>query len=241
MTSQLATNVAAIEQRIAAAAARAGRTAAEVRLLPVSKTKPPADILAVRELGYRRFGENKVQEAQSKAEELATTDIEWAVIGHLQTNKARLVAQFATEFQALSSLKVAAELDRRLQAEGRRLEVLVQVNSSDEPQKYGLPPDEVLAFTRELAAFDALDVRGLMTLALFTDDQARIRACFDVMQQVQRELRDTDGGGWDELSMGMSGDFELAIEHGATCVRVGQAIFGSRLDPHAYWPGAAQR
>lgn len=239
-TSQIARNIADVEQRIAAAATRAGRQAGEVRLLPVSKTKPPADILEVRGLGYRRFGENKVQEAHAKWAELSDTDIEWAVIGHLQTNKARVVAQFAAEFQALSALKLAAELDKRLQAEGRRLEVLVQVNSSDEPQKYGLPPAEVLAFTRELAAFDALDVKGLMTLALFTDDAERVRACFEVMAQVQRELRDADGGGWDELSMGMSGDFELAIEHGATCVRVGQAIFGSRLDPDAYWPGAAR-
>ena len=239
MTSPIARNVADVEQRIAAAAARAGRRADEIRLLPVSKTKPPADILEVRDLGYHRFGENKVQEAHAKWAELSETDIEWAVIGHLQSNKARMVAQFASEFQALSSLKVAAELDKRLLAEGRRLEVLVQVNSSAEPQKYGLPVEEVLAFTRELAAFEALDVRGLMTLALFTDDTDRIRACFEVMQQVQRELRDVDGGGWDELSMGMSGDFELAIEHGATCVRVGQAIFGSRLDPDAYWPGAA--
>lgn len=194
--------------------------------------------MAVHAAGYRRFGENKVQEAQDKWQALREVpDIEWAVIGHLQSNKAKYVARFAAEFQALDSLKVAAELDRRLQQEGRRLEVLVQVNSSDEDQKFGLPPAEVVAFARELAAFDALDVRGLMTLALFTDDQTRIAACFQVMQQVQRELRDADGGGWDELSMGMSGDFELAIEHGSTCVRVGQAIFGDRLDPNAYWPG----
>ena len=188
--------------------------------------------------GYRRFGENKVQEASAKAEALSDVrDIEWALIGHLQTNKAKDVARFASEFQALDSLRVAKELDKRLQNEGRRLEVLVQVNSSDEDQKFGLPASEVAAFAQELRAFDALDVRGLMTLALFTEDHTRVAACFTVMQQVQRELRDTDGGGWEELSMGMSGDFELAIEHGATCVRVGQAIFGDRLDPNEYWPG----
>ena len=188
--------------------------------------------------GYRRFGENKVQEATAKAEALSDVgDIEWALIGHLQTNKAKDVARFASEFQALDSLRVAKELDKRLQNEGRRLEVLVQVNSSDEDQKFGLPASDVAAFAQELRAFDALDVRGLMTLALFTEDHTRVAACFKVMQQVQRELRDTDGGGWDELSMGMSGDFELAIEHGATCVRVGQAIFGDRLDPNEYWPG----
>lgn len=238
MTSQIAANLAAVESRIAAAAARAGRAADEVRLLPVSKTKSPADVLEARAAGYRRFGENKVQEAQAKWQELRDTDIEWAVIGHLQSNKARQVAQFATEFQALASLKVARELDKRLLAEGRRLQVLVQVNSSGEDQKFGLPPAEVLAFTRELGAFSALDVRGLMTLAVFSSDHGRVRACFEVMQQVQRELRDAHGGGWDELSMGMSGDFELAIEHGATCVRVGQAVFGARLDPNDYWPGA---
>ncbi|MDO5093480.1 MAG: YggS family pyridoxal phosphate-dependent enzyme [Propionibacteriaceae bacterium] len=234
----MAANLRQLEQRIAAAAHRAGRNPDEVRLLPVSKTKPPGVVMAAHAAGYCRFGENKVQEAQDKWQALREVPgIEWAVIGHLQSNKAKYVARFAAEFQALDSLKVAAELDRRLQQEGRRLEVLVQVNSSDEDQKFGLPPAEVAAFARELAVFDALEVRGLMTLALFTDDQARIAACFQVMQQVQRELRDADGGGWDELSMGMSGDFELAIEHGSTCVRVGQAIFGDRLDPNAYWPG----
>lgn len=236
--SSVANNLATIERRIADAAALAGRRPEDVRLLPVSKTKTPATVMEAYACGYRRFGENKVQEASAKAEALTDVDgIEWAVIGHLQTNKAREVARFATEFQALDSLRVAKELDKRLQQEGRRLEVLVQVNSSGEEQKFGLPPSEVGAFARELRSFDALNVRGLMTLALFTDDHVRIASCFTAMQQVQRELRDVDGGGWDELSMGMSGDFELAIAHGATCVRVGQAIFGNRLDPNDYWPG----
>ncbi len=238
--SSVAANLAVVERKIADAAERVGRRADEVRLLPVSKTKTPETVLEAHAAGYTRFGENKVQEAVAKAEVLAgTNEIEWAIIGHLQTNKARDVARFASEFQALDSLRVAKELDKRLQQQGRRLEVLVQINSSDEDQKFGLPPKEVAAFTRELGSFDALDVRGLMTLALFTNDHVRVAACFDVMRRVQRELRDADGGGWDELSMGMSGDFELAIEHGATCVRVGQAIFGDRLDPNDYWPGIA--
>ena len=237
MTS-IAANLQEIEQRIAAAAARAGRDSSEIRLLPVSKTKPPESVVEAHAAGYRRFGENKVQEAQNKWEALREiTDIEWAVIGHLQSNKAKYVARFASEFQALDSRKVASELDKRLQQEGRRLEVLIQVNSSDEDQKFGLPPQKVVDFARQLKPFDALEVRGLMTLALFTDDTSRIAQCFTVMRQVQQELRDATGQRWDELSMGMSGDFELAIEHGATCVRVGQAIFGNRLDPNAYWPG----
>jgi len=236
--TSIAANLQEIEQRIAAAAARAGRDSSGGRLRAASMHKPPESVVEAHAAGYRRFGENKVQEAQNKWEALREiTDIEWAVIGHLQSNKAKYVARFASEFQALDSLKVASELDKRLQQEGRRLEVLIQVNSSDEDQKFGLPPQKVVDFARQLKPFDALEVRGLMTLALFTDDTSRIAQCFTVMRQVQQELRDATGQRWDELSMGMSGDFELAIEHGATCVRVGQAIFGNRLDPNAYWPG----
>ncbi len=236
--TDIAANLLVIEQRIAAAAASVDRDPQEIRLLPVSKTKSPTVIAQAHAAGYRRFGENKVMEAQRKWEELSEiSDIEWAIIGHLQSNKAKNVARFATEFQALDSIKLAAELDRRLHQEGRQLDVLVQVNSSGEDQKFGLPPAEVVDFAAQLDAFDALNVRGLMTLALFTTDQARIAECFTVMTQVQTQLRDATGKPWDELSMGMSGDFELAIQHGATCVRVGQAIFGNRLDPNDYWPG----
>lgn len=242
--TDIAANLKVVEDRITAAARRVDREPAEIRLLPVSKTKPPAAVLEAHAAGYRRFGENKVQEAQVKWKALSGhADLEWAVIGHLQTNKAKHVARFATEFQALDSLRLAAELDKRLHAEGRRLEVLVQVNSSNEDQKFGLPPEEVVGFAEQLRAFDALEVRGLMTLALFTDDQARIAKCFERMLQVQRELRDATGEPWNELSMGMSGDFELAIEHGSTCVRVGTAIFGSRGSgdsPETWWPGLFQ-
>ena len=237
--STIAANLDHVRTRIADACGRAGRDAATVRLLPVSKTMGTDAILEARDAGCRRFGENKVQEAADKAEALAAEAIEWAVIGHLQTNKARVVARFADEFQALDSLRLARELDKRLHAEGRQLDVLVQVNSSGEDSKFGLPPEAVVEFARQLGGLDALRVKGLMTLAVFSDDRVAVAACFDRMTEVQRRLRDADdvtaGNGWDELSMGMSGDFELAIEHGATVVRVGQAIFGARLDPHAYW------
>ncbi len=222
--------VRAIRQRIAAACVTAGREVDEVRLLPVSKTKPSVAILALHRMGIRRFGENRIQEALVKSGELAAEDIEWAIIGHLQTNKARQAVTFASEFQALDSLRIAAELDKRLQAAGRQMDVLVQVNSSGEQQKFGFKPEEVLKVSHELRAFDALNIRGLMTLAVFADDKERVGRCFGVMQDVQKTLRYADGGGWDELSMGMSGDFELAIEHGSTCVRIGEAIFGPRTD-----------
>lgn len=228
---QIAANLAAVRARIEGACLAAGRPRDAVRLLPVSKTRPAADVLAAHAAGCTRFGENRAQEAASKASELAgVADLEWAMIGHLQSNKARLVAGFASEFQALDSLPLAAELDRRLQDAGRQLDVLVQVNSSGEDSKFGLPPQDVPAFARALAPFDALRVRGLMTIALPSPDPALVAACFQRVVAVQRQLRDAaaPAQSWDELSMGMSGDFEAAIAHGATVVRIGTAIFGAR-------------
>ncbi|MCK9538847.1 YggS family pyridoxal phosphate-dependent enzyme [Dokdonella sp.] len=233
-------NLAALRARIAAACVRVGRDPAGVRLLPVSKTVDEARMRNAYAAGCHEFGENKVQEAQRKAEAMADlTDLRWSVIGHLQTNKARHVARFAAEFQALHSLRVASELDRRLQAEGRALDVLVQVNTSAEESKYGLAPEEVGAFVHELPAFASLRVRGLMTLAMPGPDMAPVRACFVRLRELRDRLRQAAPAGIDmqELSMGMSGDFELAVEEGATVVRVGQAIFGARALPDSYyWP-----
>lgn len=230
-------NIGAIRKRIDAACLRAGRAPESVRLLPVSKTVPEDRIRLAYEAGCRDFGENKVQEAFEKSEAMADlTDARWAVIGHLQTNKAKFVARFAAEFHALDRLKLAKALDARLQAQGRSLDVFVQVNTSGEASKFGLAPDEVEAFVRELPAFTSLRVRGLMTLALFSDDPALVRPCFVKLRDLRDRLRD-NGHPVHELSMGMSGDFELAIEEGATVVRVGQAIFGARAVPDShYWP-----
>jgi pyridoxal phosphate enzyme (YggS family) len=164
------------------------------------------------------------------------------LIGHLQTNKAKQAARFASEFQALDSLRAAAALDKALQAEGRALDVLVQVNTSDEDSKFGLAPADVRGFIKELPAFSSLRVRGLMTLALFSHDENLVRPCFVKLRELRDRLRQDapDGISLDELSMGMSGDFELAIAEGATTVRVGTAIFGHRPTPDsAYWPGFA--
>lgn len=233
-------NLASVRQRIAATAERVGRSASDIRLLPISKTVPAERLRLAYEAGCRMLGENKVQEAQRKSEELADlTDLRWSLVGHLQRNKARYVARFADEFQALDSLRVAEALERRLQIEGRSLDVFVQVNSSGEESKFGLPPAEVAAFVAQLPNYPALRVRGLMTLALFSSDEAHVRPCFVLMRELRDRLRQEapDGVDLDELSMGMSGDFELAIEEGATVVRVGQSIFGARALPDShYWP-----
>ena len=235
-------NIAAVQARITAACLRVGRDPASVRLLPVSKTKPESSLRLAHAAGCTLLGENKVQEAYRKWEGMRDlTDLHWSVIGHLQTNKAKLVAKFASEFQALDSLRVAEALDRRLQAEGRSLDVFVQVNTSGEASKYGLEPDNVQAFVDQLPAFSALRVRGFMTLALFSAEAERVRQCFILLRNLRDQLRQTAPAGiaLDELSMGMSGDFEIAIEEGSTIVRVGQAIFGARPLPDSYyWPTA---
>ena len=238
--AEIIANLAAIQARINAACAACGREPDEVRLLPVSKTVPAERLHFAYDAGIRLLGENKVQEAYDKWQALsALSGLQWAVIGHLQSNKVKYVARFAAEFQALDSLDIAEALDRRLQQEGRSLDVFIQINTSDEPQKYGMAPDAAEAFIRALPAHSALRPRGLMTLALFSDDHEAVRRCFIRLRDLRDRLRDVNPA-LEELSMGMSGDFELAIAEGATTVRVGQAIFGARRTPDSeYWPGLA--
>ncbi len=230
-TRTLHERLSAVEGRIDAACARAGRSRDEVHLLPVTKTVPAERLARLHALGYRQVGENRVQEASEKAEALAHLDFAWCVIGPLQTNKARHVARFAHELHTLHNVRVAQELDRRLQREGRRMRVLIQVNTSGEASKSGVAPEEVMGFLRELPACDALDVAGFMTMARASSDEAVVRACFRRLHSIREQAREEAPGGFsslDELSMGMSGDFEWAVEEGATLVRVGTAIFGER-------------
>jgi pyridoxal phosphate enzyme (YggS family) len=226
--AEFAENLADVRAGIAAAAERAGRDAAGIRLLSVSKTVPEERLLLAIEAGCTDLGENKVQEAKRKAENLAGRGLRWSIIGHLQTNKAKDVAAFADELQTLDSVRLADALDSRLQAAGRSLDVFVQVNTSAEEQKSGIDPAETLAFLEQLKHRHSLRVQGLMTLALFTDDTERVRACFRTLRELRDRARDLDLVGPGELSMGMSGDYQAAIEEGSTVVRVGQAIFGAR-------------
>ncbi|HSH27565.1 MAG TPA: YggS family pyridoxal phosphate-dependent enzyme [Wenzhouxiangella sp.] len=235
----IAGNLAAVKRRIAAACEQVDRDPAEVTLLPVSKTVDERRMRLAWQAGCTSFGENKVQEAQRKVEALSDLDARWSIIGHLQSNKAKYVARFAHEFQALDRIRIAETLERRLQMEGRSLDVFIQINSSGEASKYGLEPDEAIDFAHALKPFSALRVRGLMTLAALTSDRSRVRDCFRLMRRLRERLRQ-DGPSemsFEELSMGMSGDFEMAIAGGATVVRVGQAIFGPRPLPDShYWP-----
>lgn len=223
----LAARWADVRGRVDAACRAAGRDPAEVAVLPVSKTFGPDTVREAAALGLRRFGENKVQELRDKSAALADLALDWVLIGHLQTNKAKDAARLASEVQSLDRLELADALHRRLAADGRTLDVLVQVKTSPEESKHGLPPDELLPFLDRLRGYATLRVRGLMTLAVQAEDAAAVRACFRHL----RELRDraaAHGHALPRLSMGMSGDFPLAIAEGATEVRIGTAIFGRR-------------
>lgn len=231
-------NLTKVYSRIVAACQRVDRDPSSVTLLPVSKTADEVHIRLSYEAGCRKLGENKAQDAYHKWEAMSDlTDLYWSVIGHLQTNKAKLVARFASEFQALDSLRVAEALERRLQIEGRSLDVLIQVNTSGETNKYGLPPEEVVRFVQALSAYPALRVRGLMTLALLSGDTSRVRQCFTQLRILRDRIQQASPQGHHitELSMGMSGDLEIAIEEGATVVRVGQAIYGARALPNLHF------
>ncbi|AIF47389.1 YggS family pyridoxal phosphate-dependent enzyme [Dyella japonica] len=225
--SYLAENWAAVRGRVDAACRDAGRDPAEVSILPVSKTFGPEAVRAAMALGLHRFGENKVQEVRSKAEALAGEPLEWVVIGHLQTNKAKDVARLVSEVQSLDRLELAEVLQRRLEIEDRAIDVLIEVKTSPEESKHGLAPGQLPALLDTLRGYNRLRVRGLMTLAVQSDDPAAVRACFRQLRQL-RDAEQARGHDLPRLSMGMSGDFPLAIAEGATEIRVGTAIFGVR-------------
>lgn len=236
---ELAANLHDVQSRITRAAIRVDRDPSSIRLLPVTKTMGAEVIGWLAQCGANLVGENKAQEARSKSDLFDSLGVSWAMIGHLQTNKINQVVGSAIELHSLDRFELATKLDRRLQQLGVSLDVFIQVNSSGEDSKYGLEPDEVLGFVREIASLDTLRVRGLMTLAVFSHDEQAVGECFATMQRLQTRLRQDapDATCFDELSMGMSGDYELAIAYGATTVRVGQGIFGARaLGPDHYWP-----
>ncbi len=228
--SPLAQRWRRVRERVDAACREAGRDPGEVDILPVSKTFGVEVIREAMALGLTRFGENRVQEIRQKQAELDGSGIDWVVIGPLQTNKAKDVARLASEVQSLDRLELAQALDRRLQHEGRAIDVLVEVKTSPEDSKHGLPADELADFLRALRPFESLRVRGLMTMAVHSDDAQAVRACFRQLRELRDRARE-DGFGLSRLSMGMSGDFPLAIAEGATEVRIGRAIFGERTYP----------
>ncbi len=225
--STIAQRLATVQERIAAAARAAGRDPASVRLVAVSKT---VDAEAVREAlaaGQVAFGENRVQELANKVAALPE-GCEWHLIGHLQNNKARTAVRAASWIHSVDSLELLERLDRIAGEEGCRPRILLQVNVTGEEAKSGLAPEAVPAAVEAARACANLDCQGFMTMAEFDADEAALHACFAGLRQLRDAMAARYGMALPELSMGMSGDFEIAIAEGATLVRVGTAIFGSR-------------
>ena len=222
-----------VRSRVAAAAQAAGRDPAQIRLLAVTKGFPADAIRATHALGQRAFGENYVQEAAAKMRSLADLpDIEWHLIGPLQSNKTRVAAQCFSWVHTIDRARIAARLAEALGAERASLEVCVQVNISGEASKSGVAPDEALALLREVAALPRLRLRGLMGISEPAPDPAVQRAQFARLRELFTAAR-AAGLELDTLSMGMSADLESAIAEGATMVRVGTALFGARSSPQA--------
>lgn len=223
--SSIAERLAGVKERIARAAERASRDPAEVTLIAVSKFQPVEAMREAWEAGQRSFGENYAQELRDKAAALADLPgLELHYIGTLQKNKAKYVAPIATMFHALDDLELARELDKRAAGAGRVLPVLIEVNLGEE-QKGGIEPEALESFLKPLEALRSLEVRGLMCLPPPADDPEAVRPAFRTVAGLARGL------GLKTLSMGMSADYEVAIEEGATHVRVGTAIFGERKRP----------
>lgn len=228
-TASIAANLAAIRQRLARAAERAGRDPSSVTLVGVSKSLPAERVRLAYEAGLRHFGENRVQEGVAKAEALALPNVTWHLIGHLQTNKAKPAARTFDLVHSVDSDRVADALEKEAEKLGRRLTVLIEVNSGGEVSKFGVDPGEALGLARHTAWLPHLRLVGLMTVAPHLPDPEQVRPFFRGMRQLGDRVRDALGheGEW-HLSMGMTNDFEVAVQEGATLVRIGRAIFGER-------------
>jgi len=227
MSDTLENSLADVRRRIRQACERAGREPDEVQLLAVSKTFPPETLRRAAALGLHRLGESRVQEIRQKDNALSDLQLEWVLIGHLQTNKAKDAARLVHEVQSLDRWPLAEALDARLKLEQRTIDVLVQVKTSPEPSKFGLAPADLPAFLDRLRSLATLRVKGLMTMAVHSPDESAVRGCFHALRELRDRMR-AEGHELNRLSMGMSGDFEWAIQEGSTEVRIGSAIFGPR-------------
>lgn len=231
-------NIEVIKQRIAAACARVGRKAEEVKLLLATKTVTPERIKIALKAGNTLIAENKIQELKEKYEALKDVPHTNHFIGHLQTNKIKEILRYEVScVESVDRIDLAQKLHNRLASEGKELDIFIQVNTSNEESKFGADPAEVLDLVKQVAQLPTLHIKGLMTIGLFSADTDKVRACFKLLKQLQQQIIALGLPNVDPqaLSMGMSGDLETAIEEGATIVRVGTAVFGERIYPDSYY------
>ena len=222
-------NLTEVQSRVEQACKRAGRDVTEVTLIAVSKTKPVTDLQEIYNAGVRDFGENKVQEMCDKMEKMPK-DINWHMIGHLQRNKVKYIVGNVALIHSVDSYRLAEEINIQAKKKGIVVPILVEVNIADETTKFGVSKEDAMELVRQIASLDALSIKGLMTIAPYVVDPEENRAYFRKIKELSVDIdnQNIDNVSMDILSMGMTGDFEVAIEEGATMVRVGTAIFGRR-------------
>ncbi|WP_395974066.1 YggS family pyridoxal phosphate-dependent enzyme [Chryseobacterium cucumeris] len=238
MKEDILHNLTLINERIRKACDQSGRNIDDVRLLLATKTVSADRIKIALENGQELIAENKVQELKEKYEELKDIPHENHFIGHLQTNKIKDILKYdVTCVQSLDRLELAEKLHQRLLAENRTMDVLIQVNTSNEVSKFGVNPDQAIELTRKISNYSTLKIKGLMTIGLFSAETDKVRACFKILKKLQQDIitENIPNVEMKELSMGMSSDLETAIEEGATIVRVGTAVFGARIYPDTYY------
>lgn len=226
-------NIENIRQRIARRCAKNGRKPEEVTLVAVSKTFPAEAVAQAVGAGILDIGENYVQELLEKREKLPSDNIRWHFIGHLQSNKVKYIAPWIHMIHAVDSRSVAGEIDRRGAKAGRVIDILLEVNTTGEDSKFGVAPEEAPALVRSLEELNSLRIAGLMTIGPFLPDPEDSRPMFRMLRQLRDEIAATRQANapMQQLSMGMTGDFEVALDEGATLIRIGTAIFGSRKKP----------
>ena len=223
----LAENLDSIQQRIRAACERAGRKPESVTLLAVTKGQPPDAVSEAGRLGLTHFGENKIQEAKAKIP-LCSGKLRWQFIGHLQTNKCRDAVELFEMIQSVDSLHAAREISKRADLAGKAMPILLEVNLAGEASKFGYRPERLEAELSQINALPRLEVHGLMTVPPWTANAENVRPVFRQLRELKERAEQVLGAPLPQLSMGMSGDFEVAIEEGSTIVRIGTALFGPR-------------
>ena len=222
-------NIRSLKENIAKIAEKVGRNPEEIEIVAVSKTVEVERIKEALRCGIKIIGENKIQEAEEKFSKISEK-FGKHLVGHLQTNKVKKAIGFFDMMQSLDSLKLANEISKRASESGKVMEVLVEVNTSGEESKFGIRPDEVLDFVKNISQLKGIRVKGLMTVGLFTSDFEKVRPCFRILKEIYERIKSENMPGIDMkyLSMGMTSDYEVAIEEGSNMLRIGTAIFGER-------------
>ncbi|MEI2274569.1 YggS family pyridoxal phosphate-dependent enzyme [Sphingobacterium sp. ML3W] len=238
MNSTIIDNINAVRRRIKESCQNNGRDPQEVKLLLATKTVTAERIKIALQAGQTLIAENKVQELKEKYEDLKELPHCNHFIGHLQTNKIKEILKYNVScVHSIDRFDLAQKLHQRLTAENKTIDILIQVNTSYEESKYGVAPDQVIDLVRQISVFHTLHIKGLMTIGLLSAEAEQVRRCFQLLKQIQQQIimLDIPNVSMQELSMGMSGDLEIAIAEGATIVRVGTAIFGQRNTPDSYY------